>query len=138
MAIFNAPQEHSDHPLRAARSAVQIQREIEATMGTRSDATPRFGIGINTGPALVGNIGSADFRNFTAIGDTTNIAARLQALAEPGRIVLGPVTAEKLGQTGEVASLGAVSVRGKSQPIEAFALTALRMPPFTSPLESRR
>ena len=57
---------------------------------------PRFSIGLNSGPALVGNIGSEEFRNFTAIGDTTNVAARLQSLAGVGEIVVGPETARLL------------------------------------------
>jgi class 3 adenylate cyclase len=67
MAIFNAPVRQCDHAHRAARAALRLQRET----ARQADAdTPRFRVGLNTGPALVGNVGSAELRNFTAIGDS--------------------------------------------------------------------
>ena len=78
MAIFSAPQPQPDHALRAARAALRCSgRWRAARRGTR----PQFRVGLNSGPALVGNIGGADMRNFSAIGDTTNLAARLQTYA---------------------------------------------------------
>jgi class 3 adenylate cyclase len=57
-----------------------------------ADARPQFRIGLNSGPALVGNIGAAEMRNFSAIGDTTNLAARLQTFAPVGMVVIGAST----------------------------------------------
>ena len=83
MAIFNAPNPQPDHALRAARSALAMQQAVAELpfAGER----PRFRVGLNTGPAIVGNIGAAEIRNFLAIGDTTNLAARLQTYAPEGQ-----------------------------------------------------
>jgi class 3 adenylate cyclase len=86
---------------------------------------PRFRVGINTGPALVGNIGSAQIRNFTAIGDTTNLAARLQSLAEPGQVVLGPSTCATLGAAARTSSHGSLPVKGKREPVPVCVLHGL-------------
>ncbi|HEV3011984.1 MAG TPA: adenylate/guanylate cyclase domain-containing protein, partial [Actinomycetota bacterium] len=86
MALFNAPARQPDHALRAARAALGLQAAIEQ-LAEREPDWPRFRVGVNTGPALIGNIGSDEFRNFTAIGDTVNLAARLeQEVAEAGQV----------------------------------------------------
>jgi class 3 adenylate cyclase len=123
MAVFNAPQRHEDHALRAARAALEIQRRVEAAVGR--DARPRFGIGLNTGPALVGNIGSESFRNFTVTGDTTNLAARLTAEAGAGEVVLGAATAEALRSAAQLTARPGLRVKGKAEPVEAFVLERL-------------
>ena len=89
------PDRPADHATRACRAALAIL-ERTAPLAEGPMGGPRFSIGLNSGPALVGNIGSEEFRNFSAIGDTTNVAARLQGLAEAGEIVLGPETARLL------------------------------------------
>lgn len=124
MAIFNAPERHADHPMRAARAALEIQQRVDAAIG--SEQRPRFGIGINTGPALVGNIGSESFFNFTAIGDTTNLAARLTDEAAAGEVVLGPATAAALRDVASLRGRSALMVKGRAEPVEAFVLESLR------------
>ena len=118
-AVFGAPTERADHAARACRAAHRI---LEATAPLAAPPTngPRFSIGINSGPALVGNIGSDEYRNFTAIGDTTNVASRLEGLAGPGEIVLGPLTARMLEGIVRAEPMGAVAVKGRSQAVEAF------------------
>ncbi len=118
-AVFGAPTPQADHAVRACRAATTVL-ELTAAFAEEPMAGPRFAIGINTGPALVGNIGSEEFRNFTAIGDTTNVAARLQSLAGSGEIVVGPATAARLDGSVVLAPLGAVQVKGRSSPVEAF------------------
>jgi class 3 adenylate cyclase len=122
MAVFGAPHAQADHAQRACRAAVSILARTEALAAGPMHG-PRLHIGVNSGPALVGNIGSDEYRNFTAIGDTTNLAARLQGLAEPGQVVIGPTTATALAGTFVLASLGLVTVKGRVQPTEAFALS---------------
>jgi len=73
----------------------------------------------------VGNVGSAEQRSFTAIGDTTNLAARLQAEAEPGQVVIGAATLAALGDGALVRPLGGLELKGKSEPVEAFVLVEL-------------
>jgi class 3 adenylate cyclase len=111
MAVFNAPLRQPDHALRAARAALALQAST-ARLAAPAD-TPRFRVGLNTGPALVGNIGSAELRNFTAIGDTTNLAARLQTFAAPGAVVIGERTRSMLGGAARVRDLGEPELKGK-------------------------
>ena len=120
-AVFGAPTHRADHAARACRAA---QRILDSTAHLAEAPTngPRFSVGINSGPALVGNIGSHEYRNFTAIGDTTNVASRLQGLAAAGEIVIGPMTARMLGDSVQLVPLGAVSVKGRAQPVEAFRI----------------
>jgi class 3 adenylate cyclase len=124
MAVFGAPVAQPDHAMRACRAATAIVERTEAVAAGETGA-PRFHIGVNTGPALVGNIGSDEYRNFTAIGDTTNLAARLQDVAAPGRIVIGPETAAAVRVAFPLDPLGAVKVKGRTEPVEAFALGRL-------------
>jgi len=95
MALFNAPARQDDHPVRAARAALAMQAAVEATAAS-SPGWPRFRVGINTGPALVGNIGSTALRSFNAMGDAVNVAARLESVAQPGQVVIGGSTRDRL------------------------------------------
>jgi len=121
MAVFGAPKAQPDHAQRACRAALSILGQTEQ-LATGPSPGPRFHIGVNSGPALVGNIGSETYRNFTAIGDTTNLAARLQDVAKPGEVVIGPLTAAGLGDEFHVSSLGSVVVKGRVEPTEVFDL----------------
>ncbi|CAN5311805.1 hypothetical protein BH20ACT24_BH20ACT24_20470 [soil metagenome] len=125
MAIFNAPARQPDHALRAARAGLAMQEAIEEIASGRPE-WPRFRVGINTGPALVGNVGSPEMRNFTAIGDTTNLAARLEASAGAGQVVIGEATYAQIGGRARVRSLGELRVKGKSDPVAAYILEGLR------------
>jgi class 3 adenylate cyclase len=122
VALFNSPVRQSDHAARAARAALDLHRSV-AQVGR--DGWPPFRVGINTGPAVVGNIGSHSMRHFTAIGDTINLAARLESIAPPGAVVIGPGTRAAIGRSATVASLGSVTVKGRSAPVEAFRLLTL-------------
>lgn len=130
MAVFNAPRRHPDHARRAARAALDIQARIDAIAD--EGQSPRFGIGINTGLVLVGNIGSASYWNFTAIGDVTNLAARLQTLARAGEVVVGADTARGLAGFARLSPLGRVSIRGRKESVEAFRLQGLGDPPLVT------
>ena len=121
MAIFGAPRHAPDHPQRTARAALAIQ-DRSARLAAEHPTWPRFRIGINAGEALVGNIGSDEFRNFTAIGDTVNMAQRFQTLAEPGQVVTGPRTAARLGDAVSIEWLDEVRVKGKSEPVRPGVL----------------
>jgi adenylate cyclase len=127
MAVFNAPKPLADHALAAARAGLAMQEAITEEIGGNTDL-PRFRVGINTGPALVGNIGG-QVRNFTAIGDTTNLAARLEGIADPGQVVIGASTRAALGDQAVVTSLGPLDIKGKAQPVEAYVLEALNLSP---------
>jgi adenylate cyclase len=131
MALFNAPARQRDHALRAARAALGMQAAIEAVAERQPD-WPRFRIAINTGPALVGNIGSDEFRNFTAIGDTVNLAARLeQEVAEAGQVVVGPTTHEVIKHLAIARPLDPIEVKGKRDPVACWVLEGLKDDPTT-------
>jgi adenylate cyclase len=124
MVVFNAAVDQPDHALRATKAALAMQ-EATAETSTRHPEWPRFRAGVNTGPALVGNVGAAGQQSFAAIGDTINVAARLQTAAEPGQVVLGAVTVAELGASATVQPLGTLELKGKSAPVAAFRLVSL-------------
>jgi class 3 adenylate cyclase len=87
---------------------------------------PKFRIGINTGPALVGNIGSEELHTYNVMGDAINVAARLETIAEPGRVVVGSTTAAAIGHAARLAPMGSLELKGRSEPVEAFELLDLQ------------
>jgi len=124
MAIFNAPVRQPDHPLRAARAALGFQAAVDGLAAGHPD-WPRFRVGIATGPALVGNLGTDEVRSFSAIGDTVNLAARLQTWAEVGHVVVSAAAAERLASVATLRPVGALELKGKTQAVEAYELVAL-------------
>ncbi|MDP9220279.1 MAG: adenylate/guanylate cyclase domain-containing protein [Actinomycetota bacterium] len=124
MAVWNAPTRQPDHALRAARAGLALQQTVQDLGPTAEDA-PQFRVGINTGPALVGNVGAA-VRCYTANGDSVNLAARFEGLARPGGVVIGEATLRAIGDTAIVEDLGDLTVKGKDQPVRAYALLGLR------------
>jgi class 3 adenylate cyclase len=124
MVVFNAAVDQPDHAYRAADAAMALQRAAEELV--REDKTrPRFRVGINTGPAIVGNVGTEEQRSFTAIGDTTNLAARLQTYADPGQVVIGETTYEAVRTQAHAEPLGDLDLRGKADPVAAYLLLDL-------------
>ncbi|WP_222598316.1 adenylate/guanylate cyclase domain-containing protein [Lentzea tibetensis] len=118
IALFNAPVPQPDHAARAARAALDLQA---ASSRIAKPGWPLFRVGINTGPALVGNIGSESMRHFTAIGDTVNLAARLEGAAPTGGVVISASTRAQLPDA-PVTPLPPITVKGKAEPVEAFLL----------------
>lgn len=127
MAFFNAPLPQSDHTLRAVRAAWRMQRTLQEL---HTEMTPErslhFGIAIVRGMAVVGNVGSPDLQNYTAIGDSINLASRLQGLAPAGVILLDVDAYEQVQEHVTVEALGAVSIKGYSEPRQAFKLLSLQ------------
>ena len=124
MASFNTAGDQPDHARRASAAALAILN-VAARIVATNPAWPTFRVGVNTGPAVVGNVGSEDRRAFTVIGDTTNVAARLMAFAEPGGVVVSGATWAALGSAGDGVSLGQTAVKGKRLPVEAWVLRSL-------------
>jgi adenylate cyclase len=126
MAIFNAPLPQPDHALRAARAALRLRRDM-AVYHTNLPEHLRmeFGTGIVTGEAVVGNIGAREWLNYTAIGDAVNLAQRLEESAQGGEILISASTAEALGAAAQVEAKGLVRIRGRSEPVEVYALLGL-------------
>ena len=109
MALFGAPVAADDHAARALRTAEDIMRLLDtaAEAWRRERGTEiRLAIGINTGQAIVGNIGSERRMEYTAIDDAVNVAARLESRAAPNQVLVGSATAERVGEAFRLEHLG--------------------------------
>jgi class 3 adenylate cyclase len=125
MAFWNAPLDEPDHVIKACRAAERLReamRRIPRPDG--SPSMPAVRIGINTGPAILGNVGSAERLSYTAIGDTVNVASRLEALAKEHavEILIGEDTAARVAHEMPVRPVGTVMIRGRQQALMAFEL----------------
>ncbi|MBR5360522.1 MAG: adenylate/guanylate cyclase domain-containing protein, partial [Lachnospiraceae bacterium] len=128
MAIFNAPFDLDDYVYQAVATAWDISRgaeKLEKQLEEKFGRTIKFGVGVNCGPAIVGNIG-CDFRmDYTAIGDTVNTSARLESNAKAGQILISEDVYNKLKGRIEAESVGEIPLKGKSNKIEIFSVVKL-------------
>lgn len=125
MAVFGAPISKGNDAVNAVKAAVEIQRflvEMNRDAAARKWPELRVGIGINTGIVTAGNIGSPKRIDYTVIGDSVNIASRLMSNAKPGQIVVSLNTAADLEVEFSMKPLAPLTVKGKSQPLEAFEI----------------
>jgi class 3 adenylate cyclase len=123
MALFGAPIAHEDAPQRALRAALAVQEALipyGEEVRSRHGVDFRMRIGINTGTVVVGKIGDDLRMDYTAAGDTTNLAARLQGLAEPGSILVSALTHRLTKDYFEFSGIGPVEIKGKSEPVDVF------------------
>jgi len=126
MALFNVPLPQTDHTLRAVRTAVAMQQAMVNFNATTSDSSClSFGIGIHMGQAVVGNIGTAQQMNYTAVGDTVNLAKRLQENAAGGQIILSQDVYDTVKDYVVVEDLGPISVKGRTAEVHSYLLTDL-------------
>ena len=107
-------------PLRAAHAAIAL-RDGTARLADEHPDWPRFRIGVNTGEAVVGVVGTGGGRSYTVIGDAVNVAARLESAAPVGGIAIGPETARRL-LGSRLSPLGDLQVKGRREPLDAFVL----------------
>ncbi|HET9369653.1 MAG TPA: adenylate/guanylate cyclase domain-containing protein [Vicinamibacterales bacterium] len=123
LAVFGAPFDQPEHPLRAVEAALAMRRAL-AEMNARSPQSPlEMRIAINTGTALTGDIGSPRRREFTVLGDTVNTAARMEdEIAQPGEIVIAEATYQRVKDKVKVRPLGSKVLRGRSTPLEFYAV----------------
>jgi class 3 adenylate cyclase len=122
MAVFGAPVPHADHAARACAAARDLQLAAEQARSGRD--CPRFRVGVATGPAVVGNVGSDALRSFTAIGDTVNLAARLEGAAPVGGVLIDDATRVAAGPTWTTEPVGPLTVKGRAEPVTAHVLRA--------------
>jgi adenylate cyclase len=127
MAIFNAPLPQEDHALRAVRAALGMREAVlEYQRNRPQHLQVSFGFGINTGLAVVGNLGSkGHLQNYTAIGDVVNVASRMQGNASDNDILLNRSTFIKVRQYVRVDLLPPMSVKNRTEPLEVFRLKGL-------------
>jgi adenylate cyclase len=115
LVLFNAPLEQPDHVARAVRTATEIQKRLSGHSSGLS-----VGIGLHRGQAVVGNIGTQQRLEYTAIGSTVNIASRLCGIAQPGEIILSSAMIDEVGEGYKTESLGPVTVKGLKVPLESY------------------
>ena len=126
MALFGAPVAHEDHAVRACYAALRMQELVKSyaeEMRRAHGLTVRIRVGLNSGEVVVRAIGSDLHMDYTAVGQTTHLAARMEQLADPGSILVSPATLELAGGYVEVKSLGPVPVKGLPDPVEVYELT---------------
>jgi class 3 adenylate cyclase len=117
MALFGAPIAHEDSPGRAVHAALGIQRAIRdlaQTLQAERGLSLQMRMGLNTGFVVVGMIGDDLRMDYTAVGDTTNLAARLQQMAPPGSVVISAATHQQIAGFFETRDLGEVPVKGRA------------------------
>lgn len=128
MAVFNAPFDLDDYIYRAVKTAWDIVsggNAIESKFLERYGKSVSFGVGVNCGPAVVGNIG-CDFRmDYTAIGDTVNTAARLEANAKRGQVLISESVYEQVKDRVTVEPVGEIPLKGKSKGVFVYSLTGI-------------
>jgi class 3 adenylate cyclase/tetratricopeptide (TPR) repeat protein len=127
MALFGAPLAHEDHAVRACYAALRMQVSVKkyAEEVRRSHAAVvKIRVGLNSGEVVVRAIGSDLNMDYTAVGQTTHLAARMEQLADPGAIVITPATLALAEGYVEVKSLGPVPVKGLAEPMEVYEVTA--------------
>jgi class 3 adenylate cyclase len=125
MAVWGAPVAQPDHAARALAAAEDMMRFLEtANEGWKDkyDVEIRLGIGVNSGEALVGNIGSDKRMEYTVIGDVVNVAARLEAIAQPNQVLVGEATQALVGDAFLLNKLGEKRLTGRKTETAVFAL----------------
>ncbi len=128
-AVFGAPLAHPDHAERAAACALGMQRAMaDLNRQHAASGLPRFemGIGVNTGEAVVGNIGSEQRAKYAVVGSAVNIAARVEGATVGGQVFITATTYEAIPDLAEVSAPMAVEVKGLSEPLRLYELRALR------------
>jgi adenylate cyclase len=132
MATFNSRGDQPDHAARAAGAALALQRELTAVAGA-NPGWPRLRVGVNSGPAVVREMGGDGFVAYVVVGDTVNTASRLESEAPQGEVLIGAATRHALPATADVDAVPGLRVKGREEAVDAYLLRAL-----PDPADSRR
>src|SRR5215510_5926063 len=136
MALFGAPLAHEDHARRAVLAALALQRTLqEVHLGEPYGVECAFRMGLNSGLVVVGSIGDNLRMDYSAIGDTTNLASRLQQVAEPGTMLVSESTTRLVQGAVRLEALQPMEVKGKTEPVTPYKITG--MLPRRSPIANR-
>ena len=124
MALYNTPVKQPEHIANAVKSALHIQDDLH-WLHQRLEPRYRMKInfGIHTGIAVVGNVGTSELMDFTAVGDTVNVAARLQGIADNGQILISDLVYHTVENFVLGRSRGALQVKGRSQPVNIYEIS---------------
>ncbi|TAK66775.1 MAG: adenylate/guanylate cyclase domain-containing protein [Bacteroidetes bacterium] len=123
MVVFGTPIAHDDDPIRAVNAGLAMQQSLEQLnreFEREGKEKIAIGIGINSGMAIAGNIGSEKRLNYSVIGDDVNLASRLVSLAKGGEIIISEATYEKVKQHFICEALEEIQVKGKSRPVQTY------------------
>lgn len=128
MAYFGAPVYPEEHAWRAVKTALEMQAALEELrrkwrLARRPDI--RIGIGVNTGPVVMGNIGSSQYMDFTLIGDVVNVASRLCGIAEPGEVLVGASTLLRVADRVSVVRTRETTIKGRIHPVTVHSVAAI-------------
>src|SRR5580704_10296953 len=128
MALFGAPVAHEDHARRAVLSAMAIRQKLASGIDTGGSIKVGVAVrmGVNTGFVVVGRIGENLPIDYTAIGDTTVVAARLEQMAEPNTLLISDLTRQAVGDFVELEAVGGMQLKGKSHLVNAFKVLGVR------------
>jgi class 3 adenylate cyclase/tetratricopeptide (TPR) repeat protein len=130
MALFGAPLAHEDHAVRACYAALRMQEAVKhyAAEVQRSHGVPiHIRVGLNAGEVVVRSIGSDLHMDYTAVGQTTHLGARMEQMAMPGSILITPAVLGLVEGFVQVKALGAMPVRGLRDPVEVYEVTGAGM-----------
>jgi adenylate cyclase len=128
MAVFGAPLAHPDHSARAIRTALAMQEGIVGLNERRARDGKEpiaVGIGVSAGEAVAGTVGTEDRMEYTVIGDSVNLAARLESNAKPGQILISHRTYERVRDLVDARPLGRIRVKGKEEEVEVYEVLRL-------------
>ena len=128
MAVFGAPMAHPDHSARAIRTALAMQEGITGLNERRvrdGKEAISVGIGVSAGEAVAGTVGTEDRMEYTVIGDSVNLAARLESNAKPGQILISHRTYERVRDLVDARPLGRIRVKGKEEEVEVYEVLGL-------------
>ncbi len=129
MAVFGAPIFHPDHSVRALRTALAMQagiRELSARRAAEGKPPLKIGIGVNAGSAVAGSVGTEARMEYTVIGDSVNLASRLESYAKPGQILIAEHTYDIVKDAIEARPLGRLKVRGKEDELDVYEVLGVR------------
>ncbi len=129
MAIYGAPIDMPDHAERAVFTAVEMNekmKELQAKWKREGKKDVNIGIGINTGEVIMGNIGSNERMEYTAIGDNVNLTQRLESVAEKGQILISATTYERVKDKINATMLDPIKVKGKTEKVLAYSVLGMK------------
>jgi adenylate cyclase len=125
LGVFGVPVYRQDHVVRTVRAAIQLQEELQKKSLNGNQLLASVGISVHTGVVVAGNVGSQTKMEYTVIGDSVNVASRLNAFAGPGDVIVSQQVKERIEDQFTVESLGTRMLKGKTEPVQIYKVTRM-------------